>query len=425
MLDLKKVIEETEAVKKNLGKRGADLHAVDVIVELDSKRKEFIQKVEKKRSEVKSLSKEIGPLKKSGQDASDLMAKVASLKEEIEVENKSLEEVQGEQQFLLSSLPNLIDEIVPIGSSEEENIKVHSFGTPKEFSFKPKEHVALGENLGMLDFEKAAEITGSRFAVYKNGLAKLERALISYFLDTLSTKFGYEEIIPPFMVHERSLFGTGQLPKFKEDLFKIEGQDWYLIPTAEVPLTNLKREELFNKEELPLKYCAYTPCFRSEAGSYGKDTRGLIRLHQFNKVEMVNIVDSSSSEQAHEEMLDCAKYFLEELGLPYQVMLLCSGDIGFGARKCFDLEVWLPGQNKFREISSVSNCWDFQSRRASIRYRNAENKPEYAHTLNGSGLAVGRTVVAIMENYQNEDGSIIVPNVLRHYMQGLEVISKN
>lgn len=425
MLDLKHVVENHEDVKANLEKRKADTHIIEAIVELDSKRKTLIQEVESARAKVKSLSKEIGPNKKAGEDTTELMNEVANAKKVIGDQEGKLQEVEGEQLFLLSSIPNLIDDSVPVGADEENNQKVSSFGTPKTFDFEPKDHVDIGEGLGMLDFEKASQITGARFALYKGGLARLERGLINMFLDFLTLEQGYEEVVPPFIVHEDSLYGTGQLPKFKEDLFKLEGKDWYLIPTAEVPLTNIKRKELFDKKELPIKVCGITPCFRSEAGSYGKDTRGLIRLHQFNKVEMVNIVNAKDSEAAHEDMVRCAETLLERLELPYQRMLLCSGDIGFGARKCFDLEVWLPAQNKFREISSVSNCWDFQARRAGIRYRNDENKPEFAHTLNGSGLAVGRTVVAILENFQNADGSVTIPDALRPFMGGIERLSKN
>lgn len=424
MLDLKFVVENKDEVIANLQKRKADTHIIETVVELDTKRKELISSVESTRAEVKKLSKEIGQLKKNGEDASDLMLKVGELKSGITSKEQELDEVQGEQKFLLSSVPNIISDEVPVGDSDEDNTEVFKYSEPIKLSFEPKDHVALGENLGMLDFEKASEITGARFAVYKGGLAKLERALINFFIDFLTDVNQYEEIIPPFIVHERSLYGTGQLPKFKEDLFKIEGHDWYLIPTAEVPLTNLKRDELFQGSELPLKYCGYTPCFRSEAGSHGKDTRGLIRLHQFNKVEMVNIVAPEESEKAHEAMVGCAEELLQRLELPYRKMLLCSGDIGFGARKCYDLEVWLPAQDKYREISSVSNCWDFQARRAGIRYRAADNKPVFAHTLNGSGLAVGRTVVAILENYQQEDGSIKVPTALRPYMGNQEYIAK-
>ncbi len=423
MHDLKFIVNETESFKQNIGKRGFDLSVVDEILKLDSQRKELIQFVEAKRAEIKSTSKEIGQLKKEGKDASEIMQKVTNLKSDIGEKDTELSEIEKRQKYLISIIPNLLDDEVPVGKDEEDNKEVKKWGEPQSFSFTPKDHADLGEELGMLDFERGAKITGSRFVVYKKGLARLERALINFMLDS-HTSEGYEEIIPPFLINSESMFGTGQLPKFGEDSFKIEDKDrqWYLAATAEIPLTNMKRDELFPMDELPIHYCAYTPCFRSEAGSYGKDTRGLIRLHQFNKVEMVNIVAADKSEQAHEAMRARAEFVLEALKLPYRTMLLCSGDIGFGARKCYDLEVWLPGQGKYREISSVSNCWDFQSRRASIRYRDAEGKPQFAHTLNGSGLAVGRTVVAIMENYQQEDGSIKVPEVLKSYMGGLEVI---
>jgi seryl-tRNA synthetase len=310
---------------------------------------------------------------------------------------------------------------VPVGSDENSNQEMKKWGTIKNFDFTPIDHATLGEKLGLLDFETATKITGARFTVYKGQLARLERALISFMIDR-HTDNGYMEILPPFIVHERSLYGTGNLPKFKEDLFKLEGFDWYLIPTAEVPVTNLKREQIFEMSEFPLRYVAYTPCFRSEAGSAGRDTRGLIRQHQFNKVELVNIVAADKSKEAHEEMINRACSILEELELPYRAMVLCSGDMGFGSSRTIDLEVWLPSQNKYREISSISNCWDFQSRRAQIRYRNAEGKPEFAHTLNGSGLAVGRTLVAIMENYQNKDGTITIPKALRPYMKNQELI---
>ena len=425
MHNLKYIVENHDVVRKNFQKRGTDLHILEKIVTLDQKRRELIRSVDDKRRGLKQLSNKIGPLKRRGENTEELVQKVADIKSVLENENKKLGEIFGEQQFLLSSLPNLIASDIPEGRDEKENREIKRWGHQKKFDFEPKDHVEVAEKLGILNFEKASELTGARFAIYRGDLAKLERALINFFLTFLTEKKGYEEIIPPFIVHERSLFGTGQLPKFKEDLFKIEGRDWFLIPTAEVPLTNLKRDELFSKEELPLKYCAYSPCFRSEAGSYGKDTKGLIRLHQFNKVEMVNIVHAQESVGAHEEMLSCAIELLEMLELPYRQVLLCSGDIGFSARKCFDLEVWLPSQRRYREISSISNCWDFQARRAGIRYRNDQGKPEYAHTLNGSGLAVGRTVVSILENYQQADGSVIIPSALRPFMGGKERIVKN
>jgi len=419
------VVDKFDYYQANLKKRGYDINELDKVLELNKQRKQLTTEVEGIRAEVKAASKEIGVLKKAGNDASSKMEEVGHLKSQIDVKNNLLDEVQRSLNDILACIPNIIDDEVPQGKSDEDNLEVRSWGVKKDFSFKPLEHWDLGERLGMLDFESGAKLTGARFVVYRKQLAKLERALINFFLDQ-HEKAGYEELLTPYIVNKETMYGTGQLPKFEDDLFKIDDErDWYLIPTAEVTLTNLKRGELFQKEELPLKYTGFTPCFRSEAGSYGKDTKGLIRLHQFNKVEMVNIVEAEKSEEAHQAMVRQAELMLEMLELPYRTMLLCSGDIGFGARKCYDLEVWLPGQGKFREISSVSNCWDFQARRASIRYRGDDNKPRFAHTLNGSGLAVGRTLLAIMENYQQEDGTILVPKVLIPYMGGIEKISKN
>ena len=418
------IVENFEMYQSNLKRRGFDINELDKVAELNKERKSHTAEVEVLRSKVNSSSKEIGMLKKSGADATALMEQVSHWKSQIEVKNKLLDEIQNSLNLILACIPNLIDDEVPLGKSDEDNLEVKKWGEIKQINFKPKEHWELGEQLGMLDFESGAKLTGARFVVYRKQLAKLERALINFFLDE-HEKAGYEECLTPYIVNKETMYGTGQLPKFKEDLFKIDDErDWYLIPTAEVTLTNLKRGELFSKDEFPLKYASFTPCFRSEAGSYGKDTKGLIRLHQFNKVEMVNIVDAEKSEEAHQEMVRQAEKLLEALELPYRTMLLCSGDIGFGARKCYDLEVWLPGQGKYREISSISNCWDFQSRRASIRYRGNDNKPKFAHTLNGSGLAVGRTLLAIMENYQEEGGSIVIPKVLVPYMGGLTKISK-
>ncbi|MEI8347808.1 MAG: serine--tRNA ligase, partial [Pseudomonadota bacterium] len=414
MHDLKYVIEHLGEVQANLSKRRFDLKILDEVLGFNTKRKELISFVEGGKAEVNKLSKEVGGLKKQGLDASELMNKVNSIKSEIEGKNVELEEVTKKQNDLLATIPNLIDSSVPEGESEQQNKEVRRWGEPRKFNFKPKDHTELGESLGMLDFERAVKITGARFVVYRKDLARLERSLINFMLDQHGQN-GYEEIIPPLLVNASTMYGTGQLPKFAADLFKLEGKDWYLIPTAEVPVTNMKRDELFPKKEMPLRFCSYTPCFRSEAGSYGKDTRGLIRLHQFNKVELVNIVAAEDSMQAHEDMIDRACSILEMLGLPYRAVVLSSGDIGFSARKCIDLEVWLPGMNTFREISSISNCWDFQARRASIRYRDDDGKPQFAHTLNGSGLAVGRTLVAVLENYQQEDGTIVVPESLRPY----------
>ena len=421
MLDLKFIESNQDYVQENLGKRGFDVTVISEIIALNGKRKELTSNVEQSQAKIKQLSKEVGMKKKAGENADDLMNEVASLKKAMAGDDAALENTKGELQDLLAGIPNLLEDDTPVGKDENDNVEVNKWGAPKEFSYEPKDHADLGEALGMLDFETAAKLTGSRFVVYKRQLARLERAIANYMLDFHLDR-GYEEIIPPLIVTDSAMFGTGQLPKFGEDLFKIEGKDWYLIPTAEVPVTNLKSGEIFDPAEFPLNYVSYTPCFRSEAGSYGKDTRGLIRMHQFSKVEMVNIVHPEESEEALKNMVRSAETILENLGLPYRTVRLCSGDIGFGARKTFDLEVWLPSQKRYREISSCSNCGDFQARRASIRFKKQGEKPQFAHTLNGSGLAVGRTLVAVMENYQQEDGSIEIPKALRPYMGGLEAI---
>ena len=421
MHDLKEIIKNIDNFKNQMINRNIDMNMIDKIAELDVKRRNFIQSVEGNRANVKKHSQQIGKLKKSGNDASELMKEVQLIKAEIEEGNSKLETIENEQKFILERLPNIPSKEVPAGKDENDNIINRIWGEKKEFSFVPIDHVDLGERLNMLDFKAGAKITGSRFVVYKNELARLERALINFMLDQ-HLEHGYQEIIPPFLLNAQSMYGTGQLPKFEEDLFKISDRDWYLAPTAEVPLTNIKRDELFFEKELPIKYVAYSPCFRSEAGSYGKDTRGLIRLHQFNKVELVNIVSPQNSVDAHNDMINRACSILEALELPYREVLLCTGDLGFGATKCIDIEVWLPGQKKYREISSISNCGDFQARRANIRFRNSAGKPVFPHTLNGSGLAVGRTLVAIMENYQTEIGTIRVPKVLHQYMGGIEEI---
>ncbi len=424
MHDLKKIEQDLDGFKKQLERRKIDAAVVNELVSKNNKRRELLQYVEGKRAEVNAKSKEVGSIKKSGGDASVIMKAVAEIKSEIEEKNSAIPLVEEEIKNILSRIPNLPDSSVPDGTDEHQNVEIKNWGHKRNFNFSPKDHIDLGEQLDMLDFERGAKLTGARFVVYKKLLARLERALINFMLDE-HTKNGYEEILPPYIVNSNTLYGTGQLPKFEEDLFKLQGTDWYLIPTAEVPLTNLKNGEIFSRDEFSLKYCAYTPCFRSEAGSHGKDTRGLIRLHQFNKVELVNIVHPDESEKAHQEMISRACSILEALKLPYRAMLLCTGDMGFGAKKCVDLEVWLPGQNKYREISSISNCGDFQARRASIRFRGEDGKPQFAHTLNGSGLAVGRTLVAILENYQNEDGTITVPGALVSYMGGISLIKKN
>ncbi len=421
MHNLKDLEANIDKYKSNLAQRKFDISIFDTVIEANQKRKDLIGSVEKTQSEIKGISKDVGMMKRAGEDATELMNKVHSLKSAMEADSKELEEVKDNLNYLLSTIPNLLDDGTPVGDSDEDNLEVRIWGKPKAFSFDVTDHVDLGENLKMLDFEAAAKITGARFVVYKGQLARLERALANFMLDHQLEK-GYEEIVPPLLVHERSLYGTGQLPKFKEDLFKIEGQDWYLIPTSEVPMTNIKRDEIIDEAELPIKYTGLTPCFRSEAGSHGKDTRGLIRMHQFNKVEMVNIVHPDNSDQALEDMTASAEEILQKFNLPFRTVRLCTGDVGFGARKTFDIEVWVPSQETYREISSCSNCGDFQARRANIRFKKQGEKPQFVHTLNGSGLAVGRCFVAVLENYQNEDGSIVVPDALVPYMGGITKI---
>ena len=421
MHDIKFIENNVEEYKSNLKNQNFDSTCVDSVLNLNKERKSLTTQLETLQSKVKSLSKEVGMKKKAGEDASAIMKEVSEIKSSMEKDQEVLESVKKKLNFELSCIPNLTGEKTPIGKMEDENKEVRMWGEPRSFNFEVKDHVSLGENLGMLDFEAAAKITGARFCVYKGLLARLERAIANYMIDFHLDR-NYEEIIPPFIVHERSMYGTGNLPKFVDDAFKIENQDWYLIPTAEVPVTNLKRDEIFDESEFPLKYVAFTPCFRSEAGSHGRDTRGLIRMHQFNKVEMVNITHPDHSRTVHAEMIKSGQDILEELELPYRSVQLCSGDIGFGAKETIDLEVWVPSQEKYREISSISNCGDFQARRANIRFKKGTDKPQFAHTLNGSGLAVGRTLVAILENYQNEDGTINVPKKLIPYMRGVEII---
>lgn len=424
MLDIKKIESDFDAIKGKLQSRNFDTSLLDQIVELNKQRKTLTQSSETKKAEINKLSREVGELKKNKQDASEPMGKVAALKAEMEKEAKDLDEVQARQTSLLLTIPNLPVDSVPVGKDEDENVEVSRWGTPRKFDFTPIDHAVLGENLGILDFETAGKITGARFVVYKGAAARLERALINFMLDHQINN-GFTEMMTPFIAHERSLIGTGNLPKFEDQLFKLNSeQPWYLIPTSEVTLTNMKREQNMEESELPYLYAAFSPCFRSEAGSHGKDVKGLIRMHQFNKVEMVSICSPAQSDEIHQKMVKSATEILEKLGLPYRTLALCTGDMGFASQKTFDLEVWVPSQEKYREISSISNCGDFQARRANIRFRNKEGKLEFAHTLNGSGLAVGRTVVAILENYQQKDGSVQIPEVLVPYMGGLKEIRK-
>jgi seryl-tRNA synthetase len=424
MLDIKKIESDFVNVKKSLEQRNFDTSLIDELLVLNKTRKNLTTASETKKAEINKLSKDIGELKKSKQDATAPMAQVAGLKAEMEKEAKELDEVLAKQSQILLNIPNLPVDSVPVGKDEEENVEVGRWGTPRVMDFTPVDHAELGEKLGILDFEIATKITGARFVVYKGAAARLERALINFMLDHQTSK-GFIEMMTPFIAHERSLIGTGNLPKFEDQLFKLNSeQPWYLIPTSEVTLTNLKRDQIVEESEFPFMYAAYSPCFRSEAGSHGKDVKGLIRMHQFNKVEMVSICAPSQSEEIHQKMVSSATEILEKLGLPYRTLALCTGDMGFASQKTFDLEVWVPSQQKYREISSISNCGDFQARRANIRFRNKEGKVEFAHTLNGSGLAVGRTVVAILENYQQKDGSVQIPEALVPYMGGIKEIRK-
>jgi len=419
MLDIKKIEQQPELFKKCLVNRNSDATLIDLVLRLNTNRKTLTTSVETQKSEANKISKEVGELKKAKKDAQHLMDQVAKIKAAMAADETELVKVQAELESLLLTIPNLLDESVPVGKSEEENVEYRQWGTPRNFSFKVNDHADVGEKLGMLDFEAAAKVTGARFVFLKGDLARLERALINFMLDFHYAK-GFEEILPPFIAHERSLVGTGNLPKFKDQLFKLEDTDWYLIPTSEVTVTNIRRDSLIEESQFAYKYSAYSPCFRSEAGSHGRDVKGLIRMHQFNKVEMVCITSPELSDKTHKEMIESACQILEKLELPYRAVQLCSGDSGFASQKTTDLEVWLPSQEKYREISSISNCGDFQARRANIRFRNSQGKLEFAHTLNGSGLAVGRTLLAILENGQQEDGSVILPAAIRPYMAGKE-----
>ncbi|RLA88388.1 MAG: serine--tRNA ligase [Deltaproteobacteria bacterium] len=423
MLEVKYVREHLAEVQAALKNRGQEPSLGD-FVDLDEARRQLLAEVENLRHERNTASEEVGRLKKAGQEAGSLINRVRQINQRIKEIDGELQEKEAEVRAILLNIPNIPHHSVPIGASSDDNPVVKQWGEPPHFDFNPLPHWEIGEKLDILDFERAARITGARFALLKGAGARLERALINFMLDLHTQKHGYLEVLPPFMTNSASMLGTGQLPKFQEDLFKLEGWDYYLVPTAEVPVTNIHREEILTEENLPIYYTAYTPCFRSEAGSYGKDVRGLIRQHQFNKVELVKFTTPETSYDELEKLLQDAEEVLQELGLPYQVVTLCTGDLGFAAAKTYDIEVWLPGQGLYREISSCSNFEDFQARRAQIRFRRAESKgTELVHTLNGSGLAVGRTLVAILENYQQADGRVMVPERLRPYMGRLEFIS--
>lgn len=422
MLDVKLLRENLDEVKARLATRGAEIHWNEFLA-VDHERREALANIERLKEKKNRLSGEIGKLKKSGADAGALMGEAEEVSEAIRNSEKPLAEIEARFEAFMLGLPNLPNASVAIGKSADDNKEIRRWGELPEFDFQPKNHWDIGEELGILDFVRAAKIAGARFAVYRDAGARLERALINFMLDLHTKENGYMEILPPALVNRASLIGTGQLPKFEEDLFRLAQGDYFLIPTAEVPLTNLHRDEMIEREELPIKYVAHTPCFRSEAGSYGKDVRGLIRQHQFNKVEMVKFTEPETSYQELESMVQNAEEVLKRLKLPYRVVELCTGDMGPAAAKTYDLEVWVPGQKAYREISSCSNCEDFQARRAHIRYRkDKKGRPIFVHTLNGSGLAVGRTLVAVLENYQQKDGSVLIPDALRPYMGGVERI---
>ena len=424
MLDIKRIRENLEDIKKAMDRRGEKEFDLDAVVELDDQRRELLKEVEALKSEMNIEQKKIPQLMKEGkkEEAEAEKVKLKELSEKIKGLDEKVKKVQEELQYRLLRIPNVPNVNVPQGDTDEDNVEIRKWGEPKQFDFDFKAHWDIGTNLGILDFETGAKITGSRFTLYKDKGARLERSLVNFFLNTHTDKNGYTEILPPFMANRDSFVGTGQLPKFAEDMFKIEGLDYFLIPTAEVPVTNIHRDEIVSGDKLPIKYCAYTPCFRSEAGSAGRDTRGLVRQHQFNKVELVKFVKPEESYEELEKLTNDAEMMLQMLGLPYRVVKICTGDLGFTAAFKYDLEVWMPSYNRYVEISSCSNFEDFQARRAGIRFRRDKNsKAEYCHTLNGSGLAVGRTVAAILENYQQADGSVVVPEVLRPYM-GIDVI---
>ncbi len=427
MLDLNYVRENLEKIKEALKNRNFPAESLDKFVELDAERRRIIGEADAINQKRNSSSKEIGALMQAGKraEADAKKSEIAGLKDDQTELEKQRDEAENAMRELLAGLPNIPAEGVPVGADESANVEIRKWGEPKEFDFEVKDHVDLGESSGILDQERAVKITGSRFAILNGAGARLERALVNFMLDVHTTEHGYLETLPPFLVNRKSLFGTNQLPKFEEELFHIKDERGFaLIPTAEVPVTNYHAEEILDAKDLPKQYVAYSPCFRSEAGSYGRDTRGLIRQHQFEKVELVKITLPENSDEEHEKLTANAERILQLLGLPYRTVVLSTGDMGFGAKKTYDIEVWLPSQKTYREISSCSNCGDFQARRMNLRFkRGGGGKPEYAHTINGSGLAVGRTWIAILENYQQADGSIIIPEILHRYMNGLEKIT--
>ncbi|MDY7220528.1 serine--tRNA ligase [Halalkalibacterium halodurans] len=421
MLDIKRLRKDFAGIKEKLQTRGEDISGLEKFGSLDEKRRQVIVKVEELKSRRNQVSQEVAQLKREKKDADHLIKEMRDVSDEIKGLDETLRQLDEELDQLLLAIPNVPHESTPVGETEDDNVEVRKWGEVPNFPFEPKAHWDLATALGIVDFERAAKVTGSRFAFYKGAGARLERALINFMMDLHHDKHGYEEVLPPYLVNRTSMTGTGQLPKFEEDAFKIREEDYFLIPTAEVPVTNLHRDEILSADQLPIAYTAYSMNFRSEAGSAGRDTRGLIRQHQFNKVELVRFVAPEDSYDELEKLTGHAEKVLQLLKLPYRVMSMCTADLGFTAAKKYDLEVWIPSANTYREISSCSNFEDFQARRANIKFRReAKGKAEFVHTLNGSGLAVGRTVAAILENYQQEDGTIVIPEVLRPYMGGME-----
>lgn len=424
MLDIKFVRNNPQAVKAALAKRGNTV-SIEAFLSLDEGRRKRLVDVEQLKNKRNVVSQEIGKLKQSGQPAEDLVLEMRNVSQQIKDMDEEIKQIEEKLEYMILTIPNMPNESVPVGTSDADNLEVRKWGEPRKFAFEPQAHWDIGEALDILDFERGSKVTGARFTFYKGLGARLERALINFMLDLHTGQHGYTEIFPPFMVHRDSMVGTGQLPKFEEDAFRVQNTEYFLIPTAEVPVTNLYRGEILEGAKLPVYHCAYSACFRAEAGAHGRDTRGLIRQHQFNKVELVKFALPENSYEELEALVANAEKVLQLLELPYRVVALCSGDLGFSSAKTYDLEVWLPAYNTYREISSCSNFEDYQARRANIRFRrDAKGKVEFVHTLNGSGLAIGRTVAAILENYQQQDGSVVIPKALQPYMGGLEKIAK-
>ncbi|HHV28540.1 MAG TPA: serine--tRNA ligase [Clostridium sp.] len=422
MLDIKLIRSNPEILKKALQKR-KDNFDVEELLNLDEKRRKVLVEVEQLKNKQNENSKLIPKYKKEGKDVASLMDEMKSLSEKVKVLDSEVRQIDDELNAILLTIPNIPNDSVPMGDSDEDNVEIRKWGEPRKFDFTPKAHWEIGENLDILDFSKAAKVTGARFTFYKGLGARLERALMNFMLDLHVDKHGYKEVFPPFMVHRNSMIGTGQLPKFEEDAFKVNDTEYFLIPTAEVPVTNMYRDQILDIKDLPIKHAAYSACFRAEAGAAGRDTRGLIRQHQFNKVELVKFTTPETSYEELEKLTKDAEEVLQILGIPYRVVKICVGDLGFTAAMKYDIEVWMPSYNRYVEISSCSNFEDFQARRAGIKFRRGPNeKPEFVHTLNGSGVAIGRTTACILENYQQEDGSVVVPEALREYLRGISVI---